>query len=44
MIGGGHLWFGTPSEIFPAALVGTDTESISATALIWDFFRAHPLS
>ncbi len=44
VIGGGHLWFGTPSEIFPAALAGTDTESISATALIWDFFRAHPLS
>lgn len=44
VIGGGHLWFGTPSEIFPAALVGTDTDSLSATALIWDFFRAHALN
>ncbi|WP_157105867.1 alpha/beta hydrolase family esterase [Nocardia sienata] len=44
VIGGGHLWFGTPSEIFPVDLVGTDTQSISATALIWDFFRAHALN
>lgn len=43
VVGGGHLWFGTPSEIFPAALVGNDTNSISATTLIWDFFRAHAL-
>jgi polyhydroxybutyrate depolymerase len=44
VIGGGHLWFGTPSEIFPVALVGADTQSISATTLIWDFFRAHALN
>ncbi len=44
VIGGGHLWFGTPSVIFPVALVGSDTESISATTLIWDFFRAHALN
>ncbi|WP_189094070.1 alpha/beta hydrolase family esterase [Nocardia jinanensis] len=43
VLGGGHIWFGTRSEIFPAALVGNDTDSISATTLIWDFFRAHPL-
>ncbi|NUS91808.1 MAG: hypothetical protein HOQ36_05255 [Nocardia sp.] len=43
VLGGGHIWFGTPAEIFPAALVGADTDSISATTLIWDFFRAHPL-
>ncbi|MGW0177840.1 alpha/beta hydrolase family esterase [Nocardia sp. NPDC003345] len=43
VLGGGHIWFGTPSEIFPAALVGSDTDSISATTIIWDFFRAHPI-
>lgn len=43
VLGGGHLWFGTPSEIFPEALVGDDTDSISATALVWDFFRSHPM-
>jgi polyhydroxybutyrate depolymerase len=44
VIGGGHLWFGTHSEIFPVPLVGADTQSISATTLIWDFFRAHALN
>lgn len=43
VLGGGHIWFGTRSEIFPAPLVGSDTDSISATTIIWDFFRAHPM-
>ncbi|WP_328394827.1 alpha/beta hydrolase family esterase [Nocardia sp. NBC_00416] len=43
ILGGGHIWFGTRSEIFPGALVGNDTDSISATTLIWDFFRTHPM-
>jgi len=42
--GAGHVWPGSTSEIYPVPLVGPNTRSIDATSLIWDFFRAHPLS
>ncbi|WP_280250037.1 alpha/beta hydrolase family esterase [Nocardia abscessus] len=43
IIGGGHLWPGTTSSLYPAPLVGANTTSISANQIIWDFFLAHPL-
>jgi polyhydroxybutyrate depolymerase len=43
VVNGGHTWPGTPSQIYPAALVGPTTMSISATGIMWDFFLAHPL-
>lgn len=44
IIGGGHIWPGTNSPLYPEIIVGKNTNSISATALIWDFFRAHPMN
>ncbi|MGW0634949.1 alpha/beta hydrolase family esterase [Nocardia salmonicida] len=44
VIGGGHIWPGSNSPLYPEFIVGSNTDSISATALIWDFFRAHPMS
>jgi polyhydroxybutyrate depolymerase len=43
IIGGGHTWPGTPTQIYPDPLVGPTTTSINATQIIWDFFRTHPL-
>lgn len=42
--GGGHAWPGSPVSAAVSSIVGTTTMSISATSLIWSFFRAHPLS
>lgn len=42
--GGGHTWPGNPSVVSPVPLVGTTTSSIDATRIMWDFFRAHPLT
>ncbi len=39
--GGGHQWPGASDE---SGGVGHMTQEISATALIWDFFRSHPKS
>ncbi|MGI5218727.1 alpha/beta hydrolase family esterase [Nocardia sp. CA-290969] len=41
--GGGHVWPGSTGFPFPELFVGTNTTSIDATRLIWDFFEAHPL-
>lgn len=41
--GAGHVWPGTTADLYPAPLVGANTASIDATALIWEFFQAHPL-
>ncbi|WP_405181679.1 hypothetical protein OG225_11495 [Nocardia sp. NBC_01377] len=43
IVGGGHIWPGTDSPLYPSFIVGQNTNSISATALIWDFFRSHPM-
>ncbi|MBF6175318.1 hypothetical protein [Nocardia blacklockiae] len=44
ILGGGHTWPGTASSASPEPLVGTTTASISANRIMWDFFRAHPLT
>lgn len=41
---GGHVWPGSSAVPFPEILVGSNTTSIDATRLIWDFFAAHPLT
>lgn len=41
--GGGHVWPGNTTVPFPEPFVGSNTTSINATQLIWDFFEAHPL-
>jgi polyhydroxybutyrate depolymerase len=41
---GGHSWPGGTSGIYPPALVGRTTMSISADQIIWGFFEAHPLA
>lgn len=41
--GGGHVWPGDTAVPFPEIFVGSNTTSIDATQLIWDFFEAHPL-
>jgi polyhydroxybutyrate depolymerase len=40
--GGGHAWPGSYS-ILPKKMVGTTSQSIDATALMWQFFTEHPL-
>ncbi|WP_280270406.1 alpha/beta hydrolase family esterase [Nocardia wallacei] len=41
--GGGHAWPGSSATLYPTLIVGASMNSISATTLMWDFFRAHPL-
>ncbi|MHB1777054.1 MAG: CE1 family esterase [Acidimicrobiales bacterium] len=41
--GGGHTWPGGTAGIYPSSLVGRMTTSISADAVMWRFFEAHPL-
>ncbi|BCK56345.1 alpha/beta hydrolase family esterase [Nocardia wallacei] len=41
--GGGHTWPGSSSALYPTPLVGAPMHSIDASAVMWDFFRAHPL-
>lgn len=41
--GGGHVWPGNTAVPFPEIFVGSNTASINATHLIWDFFEDHPL-
>ncbi|MEU1981063.1 hypothetical protein [Nocardia sp. NPDC019395] len=41
--GGGHVWPGNTAVPFPEPFVGSNTTSIDATQLIWDFFETHPL-
>ncbi len=40
--GGGHSWPG--GEPLPQWIVGTTTQDIDATRLMWDFFTRHPLN
>lgn len=44
VLGGGHIWPGSDSPLYPEFIVGSNTDSINATALIWDFFRTHPMN
>ncbi len=44
VLGGGHTWPGHASIVSPTPLVGSTTTSIDATAAMWEFFQAHPLS
>lgn len=39
--GGGHQWFG--GKPIPQWIVGPTTHEIDATALMWAFFKEHPL-
>lgn len=39
--GGGHTWPGG-AQYLPERLIGRVCRDFDATALIWDFFRAHP--
>ncbi|WP_410872375.1 alpha/beta hydrolase family esterase [Nocardia sp. A7] len=43
IVGGGHIWPGSTSLLYPTALVGDNTNSLDTNQLIWDFFQAHPL-
>jgi polyhydroxybutyrate depolymerase len=40
--GGGHTWPGSDGSATFAYVAGETTFSVDATALIWDFFTAHP--
>jgi polyhydroxybutyrate depolymerase len=41
---GGHTWPGSPTSAALASVTGRTTMSIDATALMWEFFQAHPLT
>ena len=41
--GGGHTWPGGDAAYAPEWFVGTTTQSIDASRLMWDFFKDHPL-
>lgn len=41
--GGGHSWPGGPPGVYPESIVGKETQTISADALMWRFFLDHPL-
>ena len=45
IMGGGHSWPGSPTLAIPAsaAVIGRTTMTISATQIMWQFFRDHPL-
>jgi len=40
IIGGGHTWPG--SAALPEYIVGMTTQQVDASAVMWDFFAAHP--
>ncbi|MEE3851739.1 prolyl oligopeptidase family serine peptidase [Gordonia sp. LSe1-13] len=42
--GGGHNWPGGDPTLAATPITGPITSSISATAIIWDFFRRHPMT
>lgn len=42
--GGGHTWPGAAAFAGAAPVLGHTTMSIDATALMWAFFQAHPLT
>ncbi|RAQ94601.1 alpha/beta hydrolase family esterase [Thermogemmatispora tikiterensis] len=39
--GGGHTW---PGSLIPVPYLGKTTHTLNATAVIWQFFAAHPLA
>ena len=41
--GGGHTWPGGDGDYLPEWFVGKTTQTIDASSLMWDFFKAHPL-
>ena len=41
--GGGHTWPGSAFTTAAASILGRTTHSISADAILWRFFQAHPL-
>jgi polyhydroxybutyrate depolymerase len=41
--GGGHSWPGSEFSKQVASVVGPTTDTISANALMWEFFQEHPL-
>jgi polyhydroxybutyrate depolymerase len=40
--GGGHTWPGGDSTYLPEWFVGTTTQSIDASSMMWEFFSKHP--
>jgi polyhydroxybutyrate depolymerase len=42
--GGGHTWPGGDSTYLPEWFVGTTTQSIDASSVMWSFFREHALN
>ncbi|GAA3710640.1 alpha/beta hydrolase family esterase [Gordonia hankookensis] len=44
ILGGGHNWPGGDPALAATPITGRITSSISATAIIWDFFRRHPMT
>ncbi|MDL9937559.1 PHB depolymerase family esterase [Gordonia sp. ABSL1-1] len=44
VFGGGHNWPGGDPTLAVTPITGPITSSVSATAIIWDFFRKHPLT
>jgi polyhydroxybutyrate depolymerase len=40
--GGGHAWPGSKFSASIASVIGPTTMSVSADAVMWDFFQAHP--
>lgn len=40
--GGGHTWPGGDAEMLPATL-GETNDDINASAVMWEFFRRHPM-
>lgn len=42
--GGGHTWPGSPFSQQIAGIVGRTTMNVDANAVMWRFFRAHPLA
>ena len=40
--GGGHTWPGGAAAYLPEWFVGTTTQSIDASSIMWEFFSRHP--
>jgi polyhydroxybutyrate depolymerase len=43
IVGGGHTWPGGDNSVAPAFLVGRASMAIDATAVMWEFFKGHPM-
>jgi polyhydroxybutyrate depolymerase len=40
--GGGHAWQGGP-QYLPASIIGQTSRDFSASEVIWQFFKDHPM-